>query len=326
MITTTVRHESWPLRAPFTISRGSRTSAEVVVVTLEQGAHVGRGECQPSDRYGESVPHTMNQVARVMPAIAAGMSRDGLLEALPAGAARNAIDCAMWDLEAKRQRTPAWRLAGVPEPRDVETAYTISLDSPEAMGARAREHAWRPLLKLKLAGELDVERVAAVREGAPAARIVVDANESWTLETYDRVAPMLRDLGVAVIEQPLPARSDEGLDGRAQPVDLCADESCHDRSTLAPLAGRYRLVNIKLDKTGGLTEALRLKADAQRLGMSIMVGCMLGTSLAMAPALLLTGGAAVVDLDAPLLLSQDRPHGLPYDGSTIRGLDPRLWG
>ncbi len=255
-----------------------------------------------------------------------GLDRRGLQQALPAGAARNALDCAFWDLEAKRAGRPVWALLGLKAPAPVTTAYTLSLDTPEAMGRAAAENAARPLLKLKLAGPDDLARVEAVRENAPAARLIVDANEGWSLDDYVELAPKLAGLGVDLIEQPLPAGKDAALAGMRRPVPVCADESCHDSASLAGLAGRYDAVNIKLDKTGGLTEALELKDAAGAQGYEIMVGCMLATSLAMAPATLVAQGARFVDLDGPLLLDRDRAEGLYYEDSLLHPPEPALWG
>lgn len=326
MIGLSVSHESWPIRGTFRISRGSKTSAEVVVATLERDRHVGRGECVPYSRYGESIDSVVKQIDSLRDALREGLDRSALQEALPAGAARNALDCALFDLEAKTTGRSVAELAGVPPPRPVVTAYTLSLDAPEHMREAARSHPHAPLLKLKLAGDGDMERVAAVREGAPEARIVVDANEGWSIEQYVSYAPQLRRLGVAMIEQPFPADADEVLADLERPVPVCADESCHDRGSLPVLGGRYDMVNIKLDKTGGLTEALALKREATDHGFEIMIGCMLATSLAMAPALFLCDGAAVVDLDGPLLLERDRPGGLHMENTTIYPPQPDLWG
>jgi len=313
-----LRHESWPIAGRFTISRGSKTTAEVIVAEIEQDGRLGRGECVPYGRYGESIESVMALLRGQSDAIARGLTREALQEALPPGAARNALDCALWDLEAKLTGRPVWELAGLARPGGVTTAYTLSLDSAEKMGAAAKAAAARPLLKLKLAGQgdfaQDIERVKAVRAGAPGARLIVDANEGWSGADYARLAPALAALGVALIEQPLPAGADEALAGRLHPVPVCADESCHDRATLKGLAGRYEAINVKLDKSGGLTEALALAREARRAGFEIMVGCMLGTSLAMAPALLVAQGAAFVDLDGPLLLARDRTPGLEFAG------------
>jgi L-alanine-DL-glutamate epimerase-like enolase superfamily enzyme len=321
-----VRSESWPLRGSFTISRGSRTTADTVVVELTEGEVTGRGECVPYDRYGESVGGVIAAIEDLAADLAQGLDRAALQQRLPAGAARNALDCAFWDLEAKRADKRVWELAGLSAPEPVATAYTLSLAPPTQMAVAAREHAHRPLLKLKLSGPEDLDRVAAVRSNAPDARLIVDANEGWSAAQYTALAPELKELGVDMIEQPLPASDDEGLAGVARPVPVCADESCHDTASLAELAGKYDMINVKLDKTGGLTEALRLKEQATDQGYALMVGCMLATSLAMAPALVVAQGAEVVDLDGPLLLAKDREPGLRYEGSLIHPPEAGLWG
>jgi len=322
----TVRAERWPIAAGFTISRGSKTAADVVVVEIGGGAHVGRGECVPYARYGESIEGTIASIEALRPAIERGMDRASLATALAAGAARNAVDCALWDLAAEQTGRPAWQLAGLARPLAVTTAYTLNLDTVANMAAAARTHADRPLLKLKLSGPGDLERVRAVHENAPRARLIVDANEAWTPQTYSELAPQLGPLGVELIEQPLPAGADAALAGLARPVPVCADESCHGAASLADIRGKYDAVNIKLDKTGGLTEALRLAEAARAAGLDIMVGCMVATSLAMAPALLLAADARWVDLDGPLLLTRDREHGLEFVGSLVRPATPELWG
>lgn len=315
------RAESFRLARAFTISRGSKSSAEVVSVTLRDGVHAGRGECVPYARYGESLESVAAQIAATEVT-----DRAALAEALPAGAARNALDCALWDLEAKRAGRRAWELAGLPAPGPVVTAYTLSLEAPEAMEAAARANAARPLLKIKLGTPDDMPRLEAVRRGAPRSQIIVDANEGWTAEVYADLAPHLARLGVGMVEQPLPAGDDEALAGMARPVPVCADESCHDRASLPALAGKYDMVNIKLDKTGGLTEALALREAARAAGFSVMVGCMVGTSLAMAPAVLVAQGAEVVDLDGPLLLAEDRAVPLRYDEAGVHPPEAALWG
>ncbi len=319
----TVAQESWPIRGSFTISRGSKTSAEVLLVTLEEEGLSGRGESVPYARYGERLDASRAALEALAPS---GLDRAAAQSLLPAGAARNALDCALWDLEAKRSGLAAWQIARMAEPQPVTTAYTLSLDSPEKMAAAATENAWRPLLKLKLAGPEDLDRVAAVSAAAPESRLIVDANEGWDIEAYRNLSPRLAELRVALIEQPLHADADEALRGEARPVPLCADESCHDRASLDRLIGLYDCVNIKLDKAGGLTEALALKAAAEAAGMEIMIGCMLATSLAMAPAVLLAQGAAFVDLDGPLLLAEDRLPGLVIEGSVMHPPKPALWG
>jgi L-alanine-DL-glutamate epimerase-like enolase superfamily enzyme len=318
----TVAEEVFPLASAFTISRGSRIEARVLSVTAEGGGRSGRGECVPYARYGE----TPASVAAQIEGLAPGFDRAALQGLLPPGAARNALDCALWDLEAKRVGRRVWQLAGLAEPGPEVTAYTLSLDAPEAMRAAAARNAHRPLLKIKLGGEDDLARLEAVRDGAPGARIIVDANEGWTPEVYAALAPELLRLGVGLVEQPLPAGADAALAEMARPLPVCADESCHDRASLAGLAGRYDLVNIKLDKAGGLTEALALRDAARAAGLGVMVGCMVGTSLAMAPAVLVAQGAAVTDLDGPLLLARDREPGLRYDERGVHPAAPELWG
>ena len=321
-----VRHEAWPIRGVFRISRGARTQADVVVAEVDDGAHTGRGECVPYPRYGETVEGVMVQIEGMGDAVVGGMSRAELQEALPAGAARNALDCALWDLEAKRQVARAWELAGVPEPQPLDITYTISLGTPEEMAAQTSEHTDAPLLKLKLTGEGDLERVKAVRGASPQARIIADANEAWSPELYVELAPALAELGVELIEQPLPAGEDAGLADFDHPVPVCADESCHVTGDVQELAGRYDFVNVKLDKTGGLTEALGVVGAAQDAGLGIMIGCMIGTSLGVAPATLLGWAAQYTDLDAPILLAEDRPDGLRVEGSVMYPPEPELWG
>ena len=322
----TVLRESWPLAGVFTIARGSRTEAKVLVVEIREGDAVGRGECVPYARYGESLDSVAAQIAGVAADIEHGEGRDWLQAAVPAGAARNAVDCALWDLEAKLTGRPVWDLAGLPEPGSVTTAYTISLDTAEKMAEAARAESRRPLLKLKLTGDGDLERLRAIRAAAPDSRLIVDANEAWSAEDLAGLPDMLARLGVEMIEQPLPAGSDEAMLGFASPIPICADESCHDSDSLPQLAGKYAMVNIKLDKTGGLTEALKLRTAAEKAGFSIMVGCMVGTSLAMAPAMLVAQDAAVVDLDGPLWMRRDREPGLAFSGSEIMPPTPDLWG
>jgi L-alanine-DL-glutamate epimerase-like enolase superfamily enzyme len=318
----TVAEEVFPLASAFTISRGSRTEARVLSVTAEGGGRSGRGECVPYARYGE----TPASVAAQIEGLAPGFDRAALQGLLPPGAARNAFDCALWDLEAKRAGRRVWQLAGLAEPGPEITAFTLSLDTPEAMRAAAARNAHRPLLKIKLGGEGDMARLEAVRAGAPDARIIVDANEGWSAEAYADLAPALLALGVEMVEQPLPAGADEALAEMARPLPVCADESCHVRADLPALAGRYDMVNIKLDKAGGLTEALALRDAARAAGFGVMVGCMVGTSLGMAPAVLVAQGAAVTDLDGPLLLARDRAHPLVYDTEGVHPSTPDLWG
>jgi len=323
-----VRRDTFPIAGTFRISRGSKTEAEVVVAEVVEDCKRGRGECVPYARYGETLDGVSAALEAVAGEVAAGLDRERLRRLMPPGAARNALDCALWDLEAKTAAKPAWRLAGLPDaPKKLVTCYTLSVDEPARMAAVARERAPNhPLLKMKLTGEGDLDRVRAVREAAPAARLVVDANEAWTLDQLKRFAPVLADLGVELIEQPLPAGQDEALRGFNSPVPLGADESCHGLDSLEPLKGLYQVVNIKLDKTGGLTEALLLKQAAEAAGFEVMVGCMVATSLAMAPAVLVAQGARFVDLDGPLLLAEDRTPALTYDGAVLHPPASELWG
>ena len=306
----------------FTISRGSRTEAKVLTVRITDGSHQGWGECVPNARYDE----TLSSVEAEVAALPDVFTRQSLMELLPAGAARNAVDCALWDLEAKRAGKRAWDLAGLTAPGPEITAYTLSLDTPEAMQEQAARNAHRPLLKIKLGTPNDMPRLEAVRVGAPRARIIVDANEGWSSEVYADLAPHLVRLGVALVEQPLPAGDDETLIGVDRPVPVCADESCHDRTSLPALKGKYDVVNIKLDKTGGLTEALQLRKAALSEGYRVMVGCMVGSSLAMAPATLLAQDAMITDLDGPLLLTEDRATPLIFDDAEVHPPEATLWG
>ena len=324
--TLSVHIDRFPIVGAFAIARGAKTEAVVCVATLRDGAHVGRGECVPYARYGETVESVMEQIASARAAIEAGAGRDALSGLLPAGAARNALDCAVWDLEAKQSGRGVAALAGVGALAPVVTAYTLSLGTPAAMATAARAAADRPVLKIKLGGEGDLARLAAVRAAAPHAELIVDANESWTPADLPAYFAACAAAGVTLIEQPLPADADGALAEGARPVPVCADESVHDRRGLAALRDRYDVVNIKLDKTGGLTEALALADAAEALGFGLFVGCMVGTSLAMAPALLLAGRARFVDLDGPLLLQRDRAPGLRYEGSLVFPPPPALWG
>jgi L-alanine-DL-glutamate epimerase-like enolase superfamily enzyme len=321
-----VSRRSWPLAQPFAISRGSRTTAEVVIAEVSDGEFRGRGECVPYPRYGESVDSVVAALDAMKGAVFSGLDRHELQRAMPPGAARNALDAAFWDLDAKRDNCRVADLAGIGPLRPLVTAYTLSLDSPERMGEAAAVQKHRPLLKLKLTGDGDLARVEAVRRGAPASRLIVDANEGWTARHFAELTPALAALGVELIEQPLPAGDDQALAELPHPVPVCADESCHTAEDLQRLAGKYDAVNIKLDKTGGLTEALALAAAAEARGFAIMVGCMIGSSLAMAPAVLVAQKASIVDLDAPLLLASDRQPGLRYEGSTLFPPEPQLWG
>ena len=317
-----VTRDVFRLAEVFTISRGSRTEAQVLTVTLSDGAHRGWGECVPYARYDE----TLESVTAEIEGLPDRFSRQDLYDLLPAGAARNAVDCALWDLEAKQAGKRAWELAGLAMPGPEITAFTLSLDTPAAMQAQAAKHAFRPLLKIKLGTPDDMPRLEAVRAGAPTSRIIVDANEGWSAAVYADLAPHLVRLGVALVEQPLPAGEDDALIGMERPVPVCADESCHDRHSLPALKGKYDVVNIKMDKTGGLTEALALREAALAEGYGIMVGCMVGSSLAMAPATLVAQGAAVVDLDGPLLLAEDRAEPLVFDDAGVHPPTAALWG
>ena len=317
-----VTRDVFKLAQVFTISRGSRTEAKVLTVRIEENGVTGWGECVPYARYGE----TLESVTAEIEGLPETFDRAALYDLLPAGAARNAVDCALWDLEAKQAGKRVWELAGLPQPGPEITAYTLSLDTPEKMQAQAAENAFRPLLKIKLGTPDDMPRLEAVRAGAPDATIIVDANEGWSAEVYADLAPHLVRLGVALVEQPLPAGEDDALLGMERPVPVCADESCHDRGSLKALKGKYDVVNIKLDKTGGLTEALALREAALAEGYKVMVGCMVGSSLAMAPATLVAQGAMVTDLDGPLLLAEDRPQPLIFDESGVHPPVAALWG
>jgi L-Ala-D/L-Glu epimerase len=318
--------EAFPIAGSFTISRGSKTEAEVIVCTISENGATGRGECVPYKRYGESLDGVLADILAMAPELESGLSRQELQARMKPGAARNAVDCALWDLEAKQtQETVAARIAAT-STGPLVTAFTLSLADAAAMGDDARRNSDRPLLKVKLGTENDEERMRAVRSGAPRSKIIVDANEGWTETNLAAHLAIAQELGISLIEQPLPAGSDDLLSRIARLVPICADESVHSTADLAALRSRYDAVNIKLDKTGGLTEALNMKNEATRLGFQLMVGCMVGTSLAMAPAVLLAQGADYVDLDGPLLLAKDRPDGLRYDGSLVYPPTADLWG
>ncbi|AZO12753.1 MULTISPECIES: N-acetyl-D-Glu racemase DgcA [unclassified Mesorhizobium] len=321
-----VEPERFPIAGAFTISRGSKTEAEVITVTIAHEGHIGRGECVPYRRYGETMEGVREAIEAMRPRLAGGMDRAALLTAMPAGAARNAIDCALWDLEAKLSGRPVATRICAAQPHALETAYTLSLGEPEAMAAQARANATRPLLKVKIGGDNDLARIRAVTEAAPRSRIILDANEGWTDGNIEANLAFAAQLGIALIEQPLPAGRDGILREIAHPVPICADESVHEAKDLDSLVGLYDAVNIKLDKSGGLTEAVKLNERARELGFGIMVGCMVGTSLAMAPAVLLAQDADFVDLDGPLLLARDREPGLVYQGSLVSPPDRGLWG
>jgi len=318
----TVTPDTFKLAQVFTISRGSRTEAKVLTVRVNDGTHKGWGECVPYARYGE----TLDSVTEEILSLPGDVTRAGLYDLLPAGAARNAVDCALWDLEAKRAGKRVWQLAGLGAPGPEITAYTLSLADPAEMQAQAAKNAFRPLLKIKLGTPDDMPRLEAVRSGAPQSRIIIDANEGWSAAVYADLAPHLVRLGVDLVEQPLPAGDDDALIGMDRPVPVCADESAHDRASLPGLKGKYDVVNIKLDKTGGLTEALALRNAALAEGYQVMVGCMVGSSLAMAPATLVAQGAMVTDLDGPLLLAEDRDTPLQFDTAGVHPPTPALWG
>ena len=322
-----VRIERWPLAGAFTISRGSKTEAVVVVAELSDGTHRGRGESVPYARYGETADGIVAAIEAMRPALQQGLDQPALQQAMRSGAARNALDCAYWDVNAKAAGRHAHELAGLGPPAPLTTAYTISLGTPAAMAQAAERAALRPLLKVKLGGgDDDRTRIAAVRRAAPRAEIIVDVNEGWRADDLERNLAACADAGVTLVEQPLPEGGDEALARIKRTIPVCADESVHDRASLDALAGKYDAINVKLDKAGGLTEALALAGAAEQRGLAVMVGCMVATSLAMAPAMLVAQRARVVDLDGPLLLAKDRPEGLRYDGSLVYPPEPALWG
>jgi L-Ala-D/L-Glu epimerase / N-acetyl-D-glutamate racemase len=322
--------EKFPTAGAWCISRGSVTEIEVVTAQLALDGKFGRAECRPYPRYNETPVGVVAEIEAVAPLLLPLLRKDphavDLCALMPAGAARNAVDCAIWDLRAKLSGRRAWDLAGLAKPVPRMTAFSLSLDTPARMQAAAALNATRPLLKVKLGGNGDLERIRAVRAGAPKSRIIVDANEGWTPQIYRDLAPVLLSLGVTMIEQPLPAGDDAALADMDRVLPVCADEACRDRTSLAQLVGKYDIINIKLDKTGGLTEALLMHAQARAMGFQVMIGCMLGTSLAMAPATLLGAGADLIDLDGPLLLALDREHALRYDGQGIHPPAAALWG
>ena len=319
------QEEIWPLKEPFRISRGSRTEARVIVVTVTDGKHTGRGEGVPLARYGQSVDSVLAQIESVKRE--KNLDRRQLQKLLPAGAARNALDCALWELEAKISGKRVCELANIPIVPEVETSFTISLDTSEIMAAAAKARATLPILKLKLSGDdADLARMKAVRAVAPASRLFIDANESWSPEHYRKIVPALKEFGVELIEQPFLADADEVLESLDHLVPVCADESCHTSADLPRLKNRYEAINVKLDKTGGLTEALRLRENARQSGFKLLIGCMVCTSLGIAPARLLASAANYVDLDGPLLLVRDRDHGLAYRNGKIEMPSRELWG
>ncbi|MER8546831.1 N-acetyl-D-Glu racemase DgcA [Mesorhizobium sp. M0684] len=321
-----VEAERFPIAGTFTISRGSKAEAEVISCAITENGRTGRGECVPYKRYGETMEGVRDAIEAMRSEIARGISRIALLDAMPAGAARNAIDCALWDLEAKISGTPVAHTIRTVPLRPLETAYTLSLAEPEAMAAQARANAQRPLLKVKIGRDNDIARIRAVTAAAPDSRIILDANEGWNDDNIVANLAFAAEHGIALIEQPLPAGHDSILRHIAHPVPICADESVHEAKDLEALVGLYDAVNIKLDKSGGLTAALVLRDRARELGLGVMVGCMVGTSLAMAPAVLLAQDADFVDLDGPLLLARDRVPGLVYQGSLVSPPERALWG
>jgi L-alanine-DL-glutamate epimerase-like enolase superfamily enzyme len=319
------REEIWPLKDVFRISRGASTEVRLVVVTVSDGQHIGRGEGVPIKRYNQTTSSVLAQIESIKREKT--LDRHRIQELLPPGAARNALDCALWDLEAKRSGKRVWELANIPIVDQVETSFTISLDSPEKMATAARAAAKPPLLKLKLGGDdVDLARVEAVRTAAPAARLIIDANESWSPSHYRKTAPALKKLGVELIEQPFLADADDILETLDHPIPVCADESCHTSADLSRLTNRYEVINLKLDKTGGLTEALRLCERAREHGFKLLIGCMVCTSLGIAPARVLASHAEWIDLDGPLLLASDREHGLRYNRGKLEMPSRMLWG
>ena len=321
-----VFEEVFALRKAFRISRGEKSAAQVLRVKLKDGDFIGQGECVPYARYGESLDSVKEQIVSLTADLKQGADNQDLLKLLPAGAARNAVDCALWDLKSKKADIRIWELLALQPKGLVETCFTIGLDTPQNMRKEAEENSFRTLLKLKLAGPEDLERVQQVREGAPESRIIVDANEGWALDEFIEILPSLEALGVVAIEQPLPAGQDACLKEIDSSIPIIADESCHDTASYERIADWYSFINIKLDKTGGLTEAMALKQRALADGKQIMIGCMVGTSLAMAPALLLAQDASIVDLDGPLLLAEDRAHALAVKGNHLALPDRELWG
>ena len=321
------RIETWPVAGSFVIARGAKTHVDVVLVEIADDIHIGRGEATAIYYHGESAESVLAQTQAMASEVTRGLTRADLLRDMPRGAARNAIDCALWDYEAKREGRPVWSLAGLAPPRPLQSAFTISLGAPDRMEQDARSAAaLYPLLKLKMAGEGDIERVAAVRRGAPHARLIVDANESWTGRDVAAEATALLRFGIELIEQPVKAGEDHLLDGVDSPIPLCADESCQDRADLARCRGRYAAINIKLDKAGGLSEALALAADARDAGLELMVGCMLSTSLGIAPAILVAQTGRLFFIDGPLLLADDRANPVRFERGVAWPAENTLWG
>ncbi len=324
--TLSVEAQSWPINGSFTISRGSRTQADVLVCRIDEAGKSGFGECVPYKRYGETMEGVAAHILSVGAAMEAGASREQLLSLLPPGAARNAVDCALWDLEAKSSGRPAWQLICNKAPIPVITAVTVSLGTPQEMAQATRDKGNHPLIKVKLGGEGDAQRIAAVCKAAPHARIILDANEAWTAQSLPHLMDIAARNSVALIEQPLHADNDAALAAIERIVPVCADECAHTAENVHHLLDRYDAINIKLDKTGGLTAALAMKQEASRLGFAVMAGCMVGTSLAMAPAVLLAQGVAWADLDGPLILAKDRENGLVYQDGAVSPPEASLWG
>jgi len=321
-----VRAESWPIRGGFRIARGARATADVLVLELHDGGLIGRGECVPYPRYGESIDSVRAEIEAVCRDLQ-GHDAHAQMLTMPPGASRNAIDCALWDLEAKCAGAPVWQLAGLSEPpQAVHSMRTVSVNSVEKMRSAAVELAGAPVIKVKVDGGEDMERIAAVHEAVPDAELVIDANEAWSPEQLRAWLPVLPELGVTVLEQPLSADDDSALDGTERAVAVCADESFHDRHSFARIGHRYDMVNIKLDKTGGLTEALYCADEARRLDLRVMLGCMVSTSLAIEPALLLASDAEYVDLDGPLLLERDRQGALHDRDRGLLRSSSSIWG
>lgn len=326
LLNATVRRQRWPLKAPFRISRGVKTAAETVIVTLRRGEACGRGEGTPYPRYGESADGAMDLLAEPLAAFEAGESDEAVMARLPAGAARNALDCALWDLKARETGRSVAAMSGLARPAEVICAVTLSLDEPEAMAAAARASAHAPLIKIKLDADRPAERLEAVAAAAPNARFIVDPNEGWTRAILDDLRPLLAGLPIALIEQPLPTAADGDLEGFDPPAPICADESLHTAEDLAGLRGRYQAVNIKLDKTGGLTEAIATLRAARAMGFQVMTGCMVASSLAIAPALHIAGASDIVDLDGPWWLAGDWPAGVRLEGGIMRAPKAGFWG
>ena len=318
-----IKRETFELKKIFTISRGSKVNAEVITISISKNGFIGYGECIPYKRYNETIDSVINQIETVKKID----NRDEINTFLPAGAARNAIDCAMWDLEAKILNSSVFEISNLPKPKPVTSAFTLSLSSPSEMAKEARINASKSILKIKLGGGIkDIERIEAIKKSAPHSKIIVDANESWSVDDFLKIEPIFYKLGVKMIEQPFQSKEDDHLINIKKNIPICADESCHTSSDLANCINKYDIVNIKLDKTGGLTEAIKLKKQALKLKFEVMIGCMVGTSLSIAPALLLTDDAKWIDLDGPLLLKNDREYPLVYKNDNIFPASKKLWG